>query len=86
MAKLIPNAPNYSLTLQGIFSNDMLAVGAVMLLATVGLIAMPLSRRQPDPRLCTRCGYDLTGNVSGTCPECGTGVAAAQLKELTITR
>lgn len=21
---------------------------------------------------CTRCGYDLTGNVSGVCPECGT--------------
>ena len=20
---------------------------------------------------CTTCGYDLTGNVSGTCPECG---------------
>jgi hypothetical protein len=22
--------------------------------------------------LCPRCGYDLTGNVSGTCSECGT--------------
>ncbi len=21
--------------------------------------------------LCGYCGYDLTGNVSGTCPECG---------------
>jgi hypothetical protein len=21
--------------------------------------------------LCTQCGYDLTGNVSGVCPECG---------------
>lgn len=21
---------------------------------------------------CGRCGYDLTGNVSGVCPECGT--------------
>jgi len=21
--------------------------------------------------LCVRCGYDLTGNVSGVCPECG---------------
>ena len=20
---------------------------------------------------CTRCGYDLRGNVSGVCPECG---------------
>jgi ribosomal protein L37E len=23
---------------------------------------------------CQRCGYDLTGNVSGTCPECGSPV------------
>ena len=22
--------------------------------------------------LCISCGYDLTGNVSGMCPECGT--------------
>ena len=22
--------------------------------------------------LCATCGYDLTGNVSGACPECGT--------------
>ena len=25
---------------------------------------------------CARCGYDLTGNVSGVCPECGTPVSA----------
>lgn len=23
---------------------------------------------------CRRCDYDLTGNISGTCPECGTPV------------
>lgn len=26
--------------------------------------------------LCRRCGYDLTGNVSGVCPECGADVRA----------
>ena len=25
-------------------------------------------------RHCVKCGYDLTGNVSGVCPECGEGV------------
>jgi hypothetical protein len=25
---------------------------------------------------CPRCGYDLTGNVSGQCPECGAAVRA----------
>jgi hypothetical protein len=24
---------------------------------------------------CLACGYDLTGNVSGTCPECGTTIS-----------
>lgn len=26
--------------------------------------------------ICLKCGYDLTGNVSGICPECGTEVVA----------
>jgi hypothetical protein len=26
--------------------------------------------------LCPTCGYNLTGNTSGTCPECGTVVTA----------
>ncbi len=27
--------------------------------------------RRPPPNHCQFCGYNLTGNVSGTCPECG---------------
>ncbi len=26
--------------------------------------------------LCVRCGYQLYGNVSGTCPECGNKIAS----------
>jgi len=26
---------------------------------------------EPTGRMCRQCGYDLTGNVSGRCPECG---------------
>ena len=25
-----------------------------------------------NPSACPKCGYDLTGNESGRCPECGT--------------
>lgn len=35
-------------------------------------------RRHPDdgwPR-CDNCGYNLTGNVSGVCPECGQRIEA----------
>ncbi|MEO1237116.1 MAG: carbon starvation CstA family protein, partial [Planctomycetota bacterium] len=31
--------------------------------------------RKPGPNDCAVCGYDLTGNVSGTCPECGVDVS-----------
>lgn len=27
--------------------------------------------RRPPPGHCQKCGYDLTGNESGVCPECG---------------
>ena len=29
-------------------------------------------REKLQPGKCRQCGYDLTGNVSGRCPECGT--------------
>jgi len=28
-------------------------------------------RRRIRPGCCLRCGYDLTGNTSGVCSECG---------------
>lgn len=28
--------------------------------------------------LCIACGYNLTGNVSGICPECGTAIPTAK--------
>jgi hypothetical protein len=27
--------------------------------------------RRPNPGHCKKCDYDLTGNLSGVCPECG---------------
>jgi hypothetical protein len=33
-----------------------------------------MRRRRIGPNSCGKCGYDLTGNTSGTCPECGTAV------------
>jgi hypothetical protein len=43
------------------------------------LVAGLGSRLRPAPVLpghCRTCGYDLTGNVSGLCPECGTRSAS----------
>ena len=30
---------------------------------------------------CEACGYDLTGNSSGVCPECGTSVGEQRVSE-----
>ena len=37
-------------------------------------------RRRIPPGHCQKCGYNLTGNVSGICPECGAKIAAWEMK------
>ena len=45
---------------------------------TIAFIRGPLRRwRRCRKGWCVKCGYDLTGNVSGVCPECGTEVEQA---------
>lgn len=41
-------------------------------LAFVGLFVSRRFVRRERMGLCQQCSYDLTGNVSGKCPECGT--------------
>ncbi len=45
-----------------------------------------LGRWYPTVRIppghCQKCGYDLTGNVSGVCPECGAEARSGQLSGL----
>ena len=40
-----------------------------MLYAMLGAIHCRI--QSTSDYVCVRCGYDLTGNTSGTCPECG---------------
>jgi len=37
-------------------------------------VAWGRERARVPPGHCRKCGYDLTGNISGRCPECGTTV------------
>jgi len=77
--------PNELLAEQLIFCCDILLWPMLVLFAaypTITFIRGPLRRwRRRRTRwsrwrksLCLECGYDLTGNSSGTCPECGTPV------------
>ena len=40
-------------------------------------LAIILARHRRRHNLCPTCGYDLTGNVSGRCSECGEAVEPA---------
>jgi hypothetical protein len=42
-----------------------------LLLVMPTVILFWLDRARPPSHCCQGCGYDLTANVSGTCPECG---------------
>jgi DNA-directed RNA polymerase subunit RPC12/RpoP len=48
------------------------AVGVALIMASLWLPARP----PPRSGICRHCGYDLTGNISGRCPECGLRVLA----------
>lgn len=41
------------------------------------LVLWWLDRRRPTAGHCPHCGYNLTGNVSGRCPECGNAAPVA---------
>lgn len=45
--------------------------------AILALLAIALWRREHLAGHCRDCGYDLTGNTSGVCPECGRPTPAA---------
>lgn len=45
----------------------------------VGLCFPRLERWAIPAGHCTTCGYNLTGNTSGVCPECGSGVPGQAL-------
>lgn len=62
-------------------ANDLctLALAVVFLALSLTIRSAEAMRaKNADPHLCKTCGYNLTGNVSGVCPECGTTVPEEQ--------
>lgn len=50
---------------------------ASVLLALPTALLWYLDRRRDRPGFCPDCGYNLTGNITGRCPECGTPTPAS---------
>jgi hypothetical protein len=53
-----------------------LGAPALVFVSTCGILNRVLKELYP-PGSCQNCGYDLTGNESGVCPECGTKIKEA---------
>ena len=54
------------------------AAAVLLLIAPFSVVVnWGAQRKRVKLGLCARCGYDLTANTSGVCPECGSKVAEA---------
>jgi len=61
-----------------IFTTVRLPFWPVVAAAAGGTLWLWWRSRPYPPGCCRVCGYDLTGNVSGRCPECGTAVPGGE--------
>jgi hypothetical protein len=51
--------------------------GSVLIARVVALQRLTSTMVRRDRNQCLSCGYDLTANASGVCPECGKTTSAA---------
>ena len=73
---------NGAISIFGLKLSVLLLPYAACLSLTIGIVVHPL-RGWPRPKAddhprCEKCQYDLTGNVSGICPECGTRICCEE--------
>jgi len=54
-----------------------------IVLSVATLVAFAFGRRRAQAGCCAFCNYNLTGNISGICPECGTPIPKETQEKLT---
>jgi hypothetical protein len=76
-----PPPPVLGFILLAFFAMGTIAVTVIPFLLLRNLLSAGDRRRRLSQGKCPNCCYDLTGNTSGVCPECGTPVPEkAELK------
>ena len=75
--------PSYHSAGQSWFINFPLYIFFIVLLPIILYPTLPIikKRRRRKHGLCVKCAYDLTGNESGICPECGTEICNEKQNE-----
>jgi hypothetical protein len=66
------------------FRYDVLAIIFIAATVLVSLKWLVAYRRRAIANQCRNCDYNLTGNVSGVCPECGTPISSKGLPAKTL--
>ena len=63
---------------------ELCVVFILMSVCTVAFafIGWRFAGRKRPVGLCLRCGYNLTGNLTGVCPECGSPIHQARTRHL----
>lgn len=68
----------YSNTMHAIFCPPWVIVSLLGIYPVIAFARGPFRHwRRRRRGGCLKCGYDLTGNVSGMCPECGSSIGCA---------
>lgn len=64
-------------SLKGFELVGMFLCGPILAAVGIAVLAVRWADKRPSakPGRCRSCGYNLTGNTSGVCPECGAAVA-----------
>lgn len=64
----------------------LMALISPVIAAVAGWVWGIFQRTPPvsDAGVCAGCGYDLNGNVSGVCPECGLAIAVEEVRTVEI--
>jgi predicted RNA-binding Zn-ribbon protein involved in translation (DUF1610 family) len=68
--------PSMVLPYRVVYLPDWLVTAVLFALAAPPLARAAVRRSRQRRSLCATCGYNLTGNTSGVCPECGTQMTA----------